>query len=584
MKSNQKKLADFYKSLENIDSINSWKIHRHLNESEKVTGKWKDYLIYERKMLSLNINGGKLTYNVNSTDAEGKIISITFKAKEIEYFKGRLDVTLNTWLKARYSNLLWQETKNNLYGETAIDNYSNLLRNANPDERDSFSNILSAVLHISKNIKKRVEESKALTFEILQKVPDYYKRHILSAILDTDNFFKNVEIEFLAEEIENWINLKNPVQHFANKSTLETGLLLFRKLKKPPEKLYQLLAYNEDLIIDQHPDEKDFVRYTYVGTKANYLKKAKIFDEYDNAMQEYNRLKTTMTLNKVSVQLNDEDSELFNKYLGFKTEHILKYSCDEILAFFSLDEELLVDPKENIEYSKQTIKKSLASLFSLSVFDINVNFKTVSDNEKLEHEIINNYSIAHAIKYYTLFFRVFIEGTLRGKFNYYKIFNFLETQTWYGQKFEKGLKHSEIKSSWLSLLAPGIHNFFCQFEMSVLMNTNKVSNFILAIDSLTLKFEGALRDFIRMTGGNTTTEKKGVMQEQLLEELLENPKIKEFFSERDLGLFKFTFTKNGKNIRNNVAHSFYQYSNYDLQNVSLIFLCFLRLGKYTLEE
>ena len=68
------------------------------------------------------------------------------------------------------------------------------------------------------------------------------------------------------------------------------------------------------------------------------------------------------------------------------------------------------------------------------------------------------------------------------------------------------------------MLAPGIHNLFSQFELSVLTNTNKVNNFILSIDSLTLKFEGALRDFIRLSNGNSTTEKKGVLQEQLLEE------------------------------------------------------------------
>lgn len=95
MKSNPKKIADFYNSLENIDSINIWKIHRHFNESEKVTGKWKDYVIYERKILSLNINAGELTSNAQSTNAEGKINSITFGDKEIDYFKCRLDDTSN---------------------------------------------------------------------------------------------------------------------------------------------------------------------------------------------------------------------------------------------------------------------------------------------------------------------------------------------------------------------------------------------------------------------------------------------------------------------------------------------------------
>ncbi len=123
-----------------------------------------------------------------------------------------------------------------------------------------------------------------------------------------------------------------------------------------------------------------------------------------------------------------------------------------------------------------------------------------------------------------------------------------------------------------------------QFEFSVLMNTNKINNFILAIDSMTIKFEGALRDFIRLCGGNTTTSKKGVLVEQVLEELLENHTTKNYFSNKDIELFKYAFTQKGKNLRNNVAHSFMQFSDYTWEAVMLVFLCILRLGKYTLEE
>lgn len=119
--------------------------------------------------------------------------------------------------------------------------------------------------------------------------------------------------------------------------------------------------------------------------------------------------------------------------------------------------------------------------------------------------------------------------------------------------------------------------------MSILLNTNKVNNFILAIDSLTLKFEGVLRDFIRLCGGNTSKDKNGELREQLLEELLENEMVVKYFSTKDIDLFKFAFTSRGNNIRNNVAHSFMEFSDYGLSVASLVFLCILRLGKYTLE-
>ena len=182
--------------------------------------------------------------------------------------------------------------------------------------------------------------------------------------------------------------------------------------------------------------------------------------------------------------------------------------------------------------------------------------------------------------------KVFFEGIIAGKLNYFKVYKFFENQTWYNQKFKRSLtdNESDSNSTWLTLLAPSIHNLMAQFELSVLMNTNKINNFILAIDSMTVKFEGALRDFIRLCGGNTTTSKKGVLVEQVLEELFENQTTKKYFNKKDIELFKYAFTQKGKNLRNNVAHSFMQFSDYTWEAVMLVFLCILRLGKYRLEE
>ena len=100
------------------------------------------------------------------------------------------------------------------------------------------------------------------------------------------------------------------------------------------------------------------------------------------------------------------------------------------------------------------------------------------------------------------------------------------------------------------------------------------------MDSLTLKFEGVLRDFILLSGGNTTKSVEGNIQEQLFSDLIDNPTISQYFNENDIELFKFTFMKKGKDLRNNIAHSFMNYSDYSLENAILVFFCFLRLGKY----
>ncbi|GFD80818.1 DUF4209 domain-containing protein [Tenacibaculum mesophilum] len=579
------KLKDFYDSIENLNSLTIWNIHRELKVTAKIEGDWKKKVIVERKSLNYNLNKGELLTNVQVTDSQGQITSIGLEKEDIEYLKERLDFTQNSWLKSRYSHLLWQEIRHNKYAEVAIDNYIATINRIKAEESRELPIILSAILFISKKTKKKLEVAKEVAITLINDLPNWFKPNILNSILE-NNIFSKEELNDIALKVPSWVEDENPVSYFANKQKLEAGIQLYKLLELPLNQLYELLAKNEDLILEQHQEDTDFVKYTTIGTKAKYLRLAGKLEEAEDNLKEYNRLKQTVKLGKVSWQLGEKETEMFNKYLDMKSKVILDMPTEGVLAFFSINEDILVDPEENLKNAEKTIKNSIRSLFSTSVFDINSNFKNLEDSEKIDKEVIQSYTISHGVKCFSLFLKVFVDGILTGKLNYYKIYDFFESQTWYGTKFKRGMTDNEIdqNSNWLTMLAPGIHNLIAQFELSVLMNTNKINNFILAMDSLTLKFEGALRDFIRLSGGNTSTSKRGEIKEQLLEELLENDTTKKYFTEKDIELFKFTFTQKGKNLRNNIAHSFLQFSDYNLQAVTLVFFCILRLGKYTFNE
>ena len=437
----------------------------------------------------------------------------------------------------------------------------------------------------SKKSKKNIEKAKEAAIELINHLPNWLKPNILNSILE-NNILLSKELHEIAQKLPNWVDVDNSVSYFSNISMLNSGIRLYNSIEHPLNELYELLAKNQNIIIAQHPEDEKFIKYTATGTKAKYLRLAGRLDEAEEVLKEYNRLKQTVKLEKGSWQLGEKETETFNEYLNMKSKIILDMSTEDILAFFSINEDIIVDPIENEENTRKSIKKSITQLYSISVFDINSNFKNLKDSDKIDEKIIQNYEISHGVKCASLFLKVFVDGIYTGKLNYYKIFEFLEAHSWYGIRFKRGMTNNEIdqSSSWLTMLAPGIHNLFSQFELSVLMNTNKINNFILSMDSLTVKFEGALRDFIRLSGGNTSTSKRGEIKEQLLEELLDNPTTKKHFTARDIELFKYTFTLKGKNLRNNIAHSFLQYSDYNLETVTLIFFCILRLGKYTFEE
>lgn len=578
-------VIEFYQSLEALKSLNVWNISKELMPCDNIKSTvWRKRIMTERKILFHNLNDGVLESNVQSTNRKGQIIKvIKFSKAEITFLAKRLSETTNAWLASRYSHILWQETKNNGYAEIAIDRYIDSVNMIKSAEALEINSILPAIMFISQKTKKRTDVVKKLINELIASVPKWFKFTMLSNILK-QNFLKPIELAVIADQVFEWLEKEISTSYFTNKQSLEVCLLLFDKIKRQNDSIYELLARNEDLIIAEHEDES-FVKLTATTAKAKYLKKAKKITEYEKTLEECTRLKQTISLAKTSIPLDEEFHDMFNQYLRQKSDIIISWSTNDILSYFSSCDELIPDPIEIDEVAKASLKNSIYNLASVHTFDINGNTKHLNEEDKFEREKLQAYIIANNIQVYTLFLRVFIDCMLMGKLNYYKIYAYLEDHTWYGYKFKQGLSHKEDDTtSCLTLLAPGIQSYLGQFELSVVMNTNKVNNFVLCIDSMTLKFEGALRDFIRLSGGTTMAERKGEMQEQLLEDLLEHKITKQYFSEKDITFFKFTFTKKGKNIRNNVAHSFMEFSDYNLQVASQVFFCLLRLGKYTFEN
>jgi hypothetical protein len=104
----------------------------------------------------------------------------------------------------------------------------------------------------------------------------------------------------------------------------------------------------------------------------------------------------------------------------------------------------------------------------------------------------------------------------------------------------------------------------------------------MPIDSLTLKFEGVLRDFCGLINVSTTITGKGnVLREKYIEDMLADKEVKKYFDEEDLLFFNYLFiSKEGINLRNNIAHSYYKPHDYSLHKMHLLICAFLRIGKY----
>ena len=113
-------------------------------------------------------------------------------------------------------------------------------------------------------------------------------------------------------------------------------------------------------------------------------------------------------------------------------------------------------------------------------------------------------------------------------------------------------------------------------EEDTTLNNQKL---ILVIDSLTLKFEGVLRDFLFRIGGQTIeSDENGTGERISFERLLNNDVFKLFVADDECAFFKHLFTRDGINLRNNIAHCFYKPNDYSPKLVWLLICAFLKLG------
>jgi hypothetical protein len=145
--------------------------------------------------------------------------------------------------------------------------------------------------------------------------------------------------------------------------------------------------------------------------------------------------------------------------------------------------------------------------------------------------------------------------------------------------------NQKIEYNWLSLIAPSLHEYFLQMQYCF-SNTNYSPNLVLSIDSLTLKFEGLIRDicqFSDITTFYTTKDVNGrdITREKDIHALLYEEPIRKLFDENDLLFFRFLLVeKAGYNLRHKVAHSLMSFQEYNINYMHLLILALLRLGKY----
>jgi hypothetical protein len=497
-----------------------------------------------------------------------------------EYIKARAKNVKNPKYKAKYNHLLWLSPHKHInFAKRAIENYLSLLKKSSfpADDSlqcDSFGNYFKNlfVLCQTVNYKKNEVIDYLVSLLEMEKLNDFTKYLLMDFIVSNGKKIDSSIIEKFYAYSKNVIaNLEPSVLE----SYLNLLVILSQKLNISPNIFYEKLG---DYHISQLKTEKNqgFIAHHYYADALEEYKKANNKEKIEQTAVLLEQAKKSIDLKKVSFEIEDEHiNTILNQcwdYIKTKTSEIAeKYDSKTIYKYLILEDLFPKADKLN-----EAVSTPLQDLATTMAFDINNNIsKKKTSGINLYHLHINNFSVQHI-------WLVFSKGIKSGKISFESLIDYLKKHSWYGQDFTYLDSNNETQGfNWIELLSPSLKSFFVQTEIDIKTNSHNPQGYILAIDSLVLKFEGLLRELSRMIGAQTIEVKDNGTEERIsFDKLLDNEKLKALIPEDDIAFLKFLFTSNGINLRNNIAHSFFTTKKYTSGIMLLLIVALLRLGNH----
>jgi hypothetical protein len=499
-----------------------------------------------------------------------------------EYIKTRANNVKNPKYKAKYNHLLWLSPQKHIdFAKQAIENYLLLLQNSSFSVDDNlqclsfaqyFENIF--VLCQAVNYKKDDVINYFVSLLESQKLNNFTKYSLMKFIVENSKK-SNAAITQTFFDYS-----KNQIEHIdtmVSESYLKLLVTLSQKLNTSPSEFHEKLG---DFHISQLETEgnQGFIAHHYYANALEEYKKANNKEKIEQTAVLLEQAKKTIDLKKVPFELEDENiNKALNQWWDFikeKITQLIEKGNDKDIYGYLILEKLL--PKAAT--LNEEIKPVMLDFVSTIAFDINKNIsknKSGAINPYSLH--INNFSIHHI-------WLVVSKGIKSGKISYESLIDYLKNNSWYGQDFTYLDTNNELQGfNWVELLSPSLQSFFVQTEIDMKTNSHNPQGYILAIDSFVLKFEGLLREFSRMIGAQTIEIKENGTEERInFDRLLDNDKLKALIPEEDIAFFKFLFTSDGMNLRNNIAHCFFTTKNYTSAVMLLLIVALLRLGNYKL--
>lgn len=275
----------------------------------------------------------------------------------------------------------------------------------------------------------------------------------------------------------------------------------------------------------------------------------------------------------ISIEERNRQISAMNKLIMM----VLDGGCAEVLnTLFGYSFPLFPDKEMMEKKAKKRAEKFYYTQFTKAVQkDENMNSRNTTHENIMVNQAATNFYMSFSFHVYTL-----IIGNAVNEM----IMTYKELKRWLlnrGFDFivDRNQGSGEMPgSTYMERVDLGLRDFI-KLNSKFLKQQN--ADWRYCITFLTTQFEGLLRDIVERLGEPVTRQRVNSIELIPLEGLLNCEALKMVFDERDIFLFRQTFTNSGYNIRNKVAHGMMHPDDYTALVGLLVFQSILRLSKAT---
>lgn len=596
-------LDDFYTKIELVNAFKTTAISYRIKDLIEDNKDNQEKLFFEMEAFHFVLSDGRANGYSKNIKPDGVSIYEYPDATELSkdaliYYLERSKNTLNNSLKIRYLQILVSSEQAEylqLCFKDLVDSYLLEIENYLPSKTLSENAydiwvLFKCAFLLAKKTKYKTEIAAKLCvdFFLSKDYPKSAKYKLLAIIIENKKYYTADQLDsFYSSTIELSDTAPYCTDCFAMEKLLSVAKKLAQIIGKPFKEWHEKLAvtYEKEMqnrkddssnMMPMHWCEKAIEQYQFSG---NNVKIKELHVKYAEYRKDFK-------LDTFSTELDKNEMTEWYDYLDKKAKNLIARNDPQtLLNYLSQGNDIF----PNITWLQEYAKKKDESFFdsmSISKADTNKNFskKIITEDDHNWHKIFESYQYYLDFSVLPFLRRFFYFGFIKQKVCFNTITKYLQSNSWIGNTLaSRDSGGNKILYNWLSLIAPALYNFHSNFE-AFLTAKNKTINIVLPVDSLVLKFEGLFRDFARLLALPTTVLAKGNMREMYIEELLEIEEMKKYFDENDMLLFRYIFvSKNGLNLRNNIAHSFLQFNDYRIEYMLLLIMALLRLGKYTVD-